>query len=139
MSKRQSLGQERATQAWKDVKDVADTQDDKLKKKYSSLARKMPALLQTNGLGQMLAFLRAKGGPQYDSKEHWRLYRHLSYWVLGKLGEVQTDSLLDWVIKQDTNVYRRATAETMAYLGWLKRFAEALLPVPDANEEDRDG
>jgi CRISPR/Cas system CMR-associated protein Cmr5 small subunit len=33
--------------------------------------------------------------------------------------------MLEWLLKQSTTEYRRATAETLAYLSWLKRFAEA--------------
>jgi CRISPR type III-B/RAMP module-associated protein Cmr5 len=50
-------------------------------------------------------------------------YNHVSTWVSQELG-VQ-DDFLGWLLQQSTADYRRATAEVLAYLSWLKRFAEA--------------
>jgi CRISPR-associated protein Cmr5 len=38
-----------------------------------------------------------------------------------------SDRLLNWVVEKDSVAYRRATAEALAFLNWLKRFAEAEL------------
>lgn len=133
-SKRQSIEQKRATQAYKDVTDVDNQYRDELGRKYNSLARSAPAMVQSNGLGQALAFWRAKAGR--DKKgEHWLLYSHVSAWVMNELNtqSKEAEGLLEWVVQQDTQTYRRATTETMAYLTWLKRFAEAILPEA-ANE-----
>jgi len=51
-------------------------------------------------------------------------------WVTGKdgmdLGEID---FLNWLVnKAETSQYRRATAETLAFLVWVKRFAESKLP-----------
>lgn len=129
-SLRQSLDQKRAEQALKDVNQVNDSNSDKFKSKYAGLARKTPASVQSSGLGQSLAFLRAKAG-QNRTDEHWTMYVHISAWVIGQIRPAEKpDHFLEWVIEQDTSMYRRATAEAMAYLNWLKRFAEALLPPP---------
>jgi CRISPR-associated protein Cmr5 len=87
------------------------------------LARSAPADIQANGLGQTLAFWKAKG------EEHHRcLFDHVSQWVKGQIG-FSDDDLLQWVVTAaDTDGYRRATAEAIAFLIWLKRFAEAELP-----------
>jgi CRISPR-associated protein Cmr5 len=55
-----TLEQQRATRAWECVDEVTSKSQD-FKKKYGSLARKVPTLILTNGLGQTLAFLKAKG------------------------------------------------------------------------------
>lgn len=136
-SSKQTIDQQRAKQAWQDVKAVDDRHRDTLGRKYNSLARSAPAMVQSNGLGQTLAFFRAKAGPNRSS-EHWLLYSHLSRWVMVQLGQTDgkvQDGLLEWIVQQDTQSYRRATAETLAYLSWLKRFAEAVLPEAAANEE----
>lgn len=105
------------------------------KKSYSSLARSIPALLQTDGLGQTLAFLRAKGKDKgWDA--HTRLYEHLSDWVVRQLRErninlQDQNDLLGVVCKLDSRVYRMAVVEALAYLRWIKRFAEAELPEPE--------
>ncbi|MBX3057902.1 MAG: type III-B CRISPR module-associated protein Cmr5 [Anaerolineae bacterium] len=136
-SKRQTIEQKRAAQAYKDVTNVDNVDQQyraELGRKYNSLARSAPALVQSNGLGQALAFWRAKAGR--DKKgEHWLLYSHVSTWVMQELKADPQEALLEWVVQQDTQTYRRATTETMAYLNWLKRFAEALLPESAANEQ----
>jgi CRISPR-associated protein Cmr5 len=135
MSNRQSLDQQRAARAWQNVKLVDESGNDKLRKQYAALARKTPANVQSSGLGQALAFLRAKAGRDRKGGE-WTLYQHVSAWVMQRMKQPDNtaDQLLEWVIQQDTAQYRQATAEAMAYLGWLKRFAEAVLPEPSGEE-----
>lgn len=137
-SKRQVIEQKRAAQAWQDVANVNDQHRDTLGRKYSSLARSAPAMVQSNGLGQTLAFYRAKAGSDRSkNSEHWLLYSHISHWVMVQLDQKDSkvrDGLLEWIVQQDTQTYRRATTETLAYMAWLKRFAEAVLPEAAANE-----
>ena len=118
-SRQQTLDQERAKRAWENVKAV---KGQSYEADYGSLARRVPALVQTNGLGQTLAFLKAKGK---NSKAHQVLYEHLSDWVTGQMGWQK--KLLAEVVGRDTADYRRATTEAIAFLNWLKRFAEAEL------------
>jgi CRISPR-associated protein Cmr5 len=131
-SRQQTLDQRRAEQALKDVKQIEGAGNDALKKKYAALARKTPANLQSSGLGQSMAFLRSKAGQKREGNEHWLLYQHVSRWVMNEMKQPgKADQLLEWVVGQDSPIYRQATAEAMAYLNWLKRFAEALLPEPE--------
>ena len=138
-SKRQSSEQKRAAQAWQDVGTVDSQYRDSLGRKYNSLARSAPAIVQANGLGQTLAFYRAKAGPDPKKiSEHRLFYTHISHWVMDQLAPEQKklgEGLLEWIVQQETQTYRRATAETLAYMSWLKRFAEAVLPEAAANEE----
>src|SRR5207244_643045 len=107
--------------------------------KYGSLAKKFPALVLTNGLGQALAFLRAKGKDSKgrDKPEFQNLYRHISIWVSSQIYNQKDGKLLERLIGDvagaacDSNTYRRATAETLAFMTWLKRFAEAELTSED--------
>lgn len=150
-SQQQTLEQKRAAQAWDAVtgalgqakaaaqaaatanKDAADAlkrlNTDKgaedFKGKYGTLARKAPSLITSMGLGQTLAFLRAKGNKK-GWNEHIILSLHLSGWVVSQLGK--SGELLDIVRQESSEVYRQATAEALAFLGWLKRFAEAEFP-----------
>lgn len=129
-SLQKTLDQERAKSAWENVSAVKARQNEKFEKKYSSLVRKAPMYILTNGLGQTLAFLKAKGkgekNNEHEVNEHEVLYQHLSRWVGAQIG-IQNTSLLEWLLTQDSATYRRATTETLAYLNWLKRFAEASL------------
>jgi len=127
-----TLEQQRAHQAWMCVQEVGSKSQD-FKKKYGSLARKLPMLVLTNGLGQTLAFLKAKGKNDL-SDEHTMLFRHLSRWVLSQVAPALTVTncdLLNWVLESGSADYRRATLEALAFLNWLKRFAEAELPKDD--------
>lgn len=136
-SQQQTLEQQRAARAWVDVSKVKG-QD--FKGKYGGLVRKLPAHVTGNGLGQALAFLRAKSAvkpgkqPSAENLAHGTAYRHLSSWVMSQLdpeGQKSGKSLLEWLLEQNSDVYRRATTEALAFLVWLKRFAEAELPEED--------
>ena len=133
-SLQQVADQERAASAWNSVQEV-NKKAEKLKKEYSALARSTPALVQTNGLGQSLAFLRAKAKRDRNTA-HWLIYSHVSQWIARRVdvGDKGPDGLLEWVVTQPSGVYRQTTAEVVAYLGWLKRFAEAELPEPEEAE-----
>lgn len=121
MANRQTTEQERAKSAWSNIEGVPTS----IEKEYGSLARGLPALIQTNGLGQALAFLCAKGKGD-SKKQHSVIYKHLSGWVCSRmLQEKPPDNLLEWIISQDSGMYRRATREALAYALWLRRFAEA--------------
>ena len=92
-------------------------------------AKRLPLRIMASGLGQALVFLKAKGyAPQ--------LLREIGDWVLDKRekpGSTQPkpadDELIKRIINGDSDFLRRATDETIAYLQWLNRFAEAEGPA----------
>lgn len=121
MTIRQTTEQERARLAWDDIETV---KDEKAQKKYGTLARKLPAMIQMNGLGTTLAFLYAKGkGDRKDG--HTIISDHISKRVLKYLETDKYETLLHLVRDADTATYRRATAEAIEYGIWLKRYVEA--------------
>ena len=142
---RQNSEQERGRLAWNDIREVQDADkistEKKLEKEYRSLARGLNAMIQINGLGQTLGFLKAKG--KGDSKKaHFLLLKHLTDWMQnpghfkaanGAVMASGPDGLLLWVVDERTSSadYRRATTECMAFGTWLRRFAEAELQAPE--------
>ncbi len=138
MSKRQTKEQKRAKYAWECVEEAQSTLSEKASE-YGQLARGLPALIQTNGLGQTLAFLLAKGKYKDAVKQenpHHLLYSHLSRWVMKEIWqEDDPDGLLVKLTQESSATYRRATSEALALLIWLRRFAEARL----VKEEESDG
>ncbi len=118
--------QERAALAWTQVVEVS--QELAVAKKYRSYVRSATSLILTNGLGQTLAFYKSNSGDdKAEKKAYAALIRHLSERV-GKILPM-TGDLLQAVTQNYTSVeYRRATNEVLAYLLWLKRFADASLP-----------
>lgn len=73
-TKRQTLEQKRAASAWADIEKVTSESE---QKKYGTLARKVPAMIQINGLGTTLAFLKAKGKDK-PADGHMLIFNHLS-------------------------------------------------------------
>jgi len=165
-TQRQTIEQERGRQAWADIQEIKKPseetkklleteQDEKLKKKYEnllkeyqklqkeyrSLARGLNAMIQINGLGQTLGFLKAKGKND-SNKAHFLLLMHLTKWMRGPKHFNATnitamndrqDGFLKWVVDSATSSadYRRATTECLAFGTWLRRFAEAELEGED--------
>lgn len=95
-------------------------------------------MIKTNGLGQALAFLLAKEEQPPDRvrtgiprQAEGHLYKHLEEWLMDERcpvpwpQTVRGKPLLLAVIGVDSDVYRQASREALAYLSWLKRFAEA--------------
>lgn len=121
VSKPRMLEQERAAHAFNAVRDAKEKKTKE--KELKSLARSAPASIQSNGLGQTLAFWKAK-----KEEHHLALYRALSGWLKKQLGLEESRDLLEWIATVATSgQYRQATAEALAYLNWYKRFAEAEL------------
>lgn len=136
ISLHQTLEQRRATVAAECRADEGFSSKD-----YRSLAKKVPAMLMTNGLGQTLAYLQAKAKGSETTAEGL-MYKHLSKWLkdpdcpvkwLDQSGRLVTDEdLLKRIQSVPSVIYRQATREALIFAGWLKRFAEAL-----AGEEGR--
>jgi CRISPR-associated protein Cmr5 len=123
MNKQETLEQARAKHAWEAIQEAKRIAGNN-SSEYGSLVRRASALIRTNGLGQTLAFYAAKGkGP------HQWLKECISQWVLSQVSPGgQSQDLLDWIMSQATSTqYRWATQEALAYLRWLRRFAEAEL------------
>ncbi|MFZ3071233.1 MAG: type III-B CRISPR module-associated protein Cmr5 [Anaerolineaceae bacterium] len=125
-SNQRTLEQKRAEAAWTCIQTLTKWTDDE-KKKFRSLARGSASDIQINGLGQTAAFWKAKGG-----KENCTLLSSLASWLNSQLqlNLTNDNDLLAWIRHPDTTSddYRRATAEAIAFLIWVKRFAEAELP-----------
>jgi CRISPR-associated protein Cmr5 len=96
---------------------------------YGQLAREAASLVQMHGLGQTLAFLMSKKPKKLEEvNAYLQLARDLSRWVSQQLLGTPRDDLREWIVRQASVAeYRRATLEALAFLAWLKRFAEAEL------------
>ncbi len=135
MSRQRSLEQERAGRAWECVQRVK-LEGHHYAPEYRSLARSAPADIQANGLGQMAAFWGAKSK---GAHEHARLLEDVAGWLRHQLqAPREGQGLVEWIAASaSSDEYRRATTEAMAFLGWLKRFAEAELPTANRAEGGR--
>lgn len=120
-TKRQSTQQERAASAYPQVEAVSKAS---YKKEYKTLVRSFGPMIQIDGLGAALAFLKAKAGGKKDNA-HAMLYEHLQAWLA--VQNHTSGDLLQSVIALDSARYRHVAVEVQAYVLWLKRFAEALI------------
>ncbi len=120
------LERQRAEVAWQNIKDI---KNEKYEGKYRSLVIQMPTFIQVNGLAQTLAFLKAK-----DQDHHRKAHEVLSNWFQKRFPDnFSTGDLLHQIINMNSQEYRWATREAIAFLQWLKRFAEAELTPEDNN------
>jgi CRISPR-associated protein Cmr5 len=124
-----TLDQQRARHAWKVVESVvkrasAESADQKrgqkAKKEFGTQAKKLPARILAAGLGQALAFLEAQ---DYAPE----LRQALADWIHDRRpAPANSDRrLVSRVVHGDADFLRFATAECLAYLQWLVRFADA--------------
>jgi CRISPR-associated protein Cmr5 len=123
--RRQTVEQARAQFALGRVQDVKGKQA-RLAGRYRQEIMGLPAMILSNGLGQTLAFLKAKSEGGRTRNEHDAAYQHLSDWV--RLQLKLPKDLLESITEMDVNTYRLAQAEALAVLGWLKRFVESEIP-----------
>jgi CRISPR-associated protein Cmr5 len=129
---RRTLEQRRAKHAWDAIRGVLTRYPHpevngrtKEVKDFAGQAKKLPVRIMAAGLGQALAFLNAKGYTPL-------LLKALEDWILNKSETFDPDKppaekpLLQKIVTEWTSDdLRRATNETLAYLLWLNRFAEA--------------
>ncbi|HCE17405.1 MAG TPA: type III-B CRISPR module-associated protein Cmr5 [Anaerolinea thermolimosa] len=124
VTEQRSLEQKRASHAYNSILEAKQSNVKELK----SVARDAPASIQSNGLGQTLAFWKSKDKNKEKEKRYWVIYNHLSSWLKDQRVFEGSD-LLVWIATTASSLhYRQATAEALAYLNWYKRFAEAELP-----------
>lgn len=92
---------------------------------YKSYVKKVPVLIQTNGLGNTLAYMVSKG------KAYDLIYQHLTSWLkkeeCGCITLPDQIKLLEFVVSQPSIVYRQVTTECLALLNWLRRLAEGMI------------
>jgi len=116
-----NLDQKRARQALNNITQVEQNTHVN-RKEFSSLSRSLPAMLQVNGLGQTLAFLKSKSA---SSLSHEILYGHFSFWLNEIIRDGEPGDFLDYIVDQSTYIYRHAGDEAIEFSIWLRRFAEA--------------
>ena len=104
------------------------------KKEAAKRVRDLPLMLRNSGLGQTLAILMKESVKRAESKE---IVEVLSRWLLrdspvkaypSETGD-QPERLLQVCFEGSRDRYQLAQQEAMAYLGWLKIIAEALVEV----------
>jgi len=126
------LEQQRAKFAYEKAKSIADAGGKKAKE-YKSYAKKLPMMIKSNGLGASLSFALSKSKDKNGNKTSWgSLYEDLNSWLrkphkVWILGTNPPADLSEAAINLNSQEYRALTVEVLAFLNWLRRFAEGLI------------
>jgi CRISPR-associated protein Cmr5 len=113
-----TLDQRRAADAWR----CAQGQD----KEYVNLAKGLPALIMNSGLLQVMAFLEEKG--RTERQRHCALLGgHLRAWLHNRYHDVPETfgGFMTALMKSDPRTFQAVTAESLAWLRWLRQLAAA--------------
>ena len=103
--------------------------DDEYKKKYGKMALRLPALVQSAGLLQALAFVE-------DNKEIPP--KDLLADLASVLDFPSKNALLDACINSPFGEYRYLVRRSVIALTWFKRFAQSTWPEILATDDDGD-
>ena len=136
----QTLEQKRSKYAFEQINSIKGKN---YEKDFSSLVSKIGTLILTNGLGNTLSFLFAKG-----KGHHLKMVYILSNWLLNesefskekiKLNEDNIrrnikEIMDNLVINVSTEEYIFYTEESLRLINWLRRFSDAMLEEGDQNE-----
>ncbi len=117
---RPTLEQQRAAYAWQCAQGRS--------KEYVNLAKGLPALIMNSGLLQIIAFLQEKG---LKEKQHHCsvLGDQLRAWMHRRFPrEVPEDfpGFMQALMSADSRKFQMITAESLAWLRWLRQFAAAV-------------
>ena len=116
---RTKLENGRAANAFEKVKAQVnqDTAQD-----YKRFVKKMPMMIQTNGLGHTLAFYYSK------RDAHNQVYADLKDWCARSMSSISSDGeLIEQIVNLDSEDYKWVTLEILAYLNWMRRFVEGMI------------
>jgi CRISPR-associated protein Cmr5 len=140
----QTLEQIRSKYAFEKIKEVKGSN---FEKEFSSLISKLASLILTNGLGNTLAFLFAKGKDQ-----HLRAIYILSDWLINqsplgskKLQDLNAENvkekaqsiLENLVLKASVEEYMFYTEESLRLINWLRRYSDAMLEKEENNASEQ--
>lgn len=104
---------------------VTDGNQTFIGKNKGDIVKKLPQLIMTNGLLQVLAFARKEGDTSGYGKAMLAVAAHLAQpRVAILLQQPRTiEAFIQALQSADARTLRLATAETLAYLNYLKRYA----------------
>lgn len=124
-----TLEQQRAAHALAQINGVRSESKASIASDYKSYAESISATIVMNGLGQAAATLLAQAkGEDGRHDAHRRLFDHLEDWLCDSRSRTGLRKpLMESLINGDQSAYCHAQAEALAYLVWLKKFAQAFI------------
>ncbi|ROL57223.1 type III-B CRISPR module-associated protein Cmr5 [Bacteroidetes/Chlorobi group bacterium Naka2016] len=128
----------RAEFAYKCAEEAIKRLNEKRKKEYRSYTRKIPMMVLSNGLGQTLVFIKAKSN---DGNVYELIYDQITRYFKESYAPSRVkmpsneNELIKWVISCDSTTYRYITQDLLAFLNWLRRFAEGMIEPEEGGQE----
>jgi len=115
------LERDRATFAYERVEKVSE--DGSVNhSEYKSYCKKIPAMIQTNGLSATFAFMYSKG------KTYRTIYEQIDVWLIERYkgdGDIDNNQeLMKKLLNLESAKYRKVTIEILVLFNWLRRFAD---------------
>lgn len=116
------------------VEGVIAQKNSNLNKNYKTLVKKMPAMIQKNGLIGTLVFILSKFKNSKDSA-HGEVLKNVMKWnnkneKIKDVVQMKNDNAVEY-IESITNLnsqdYRLVTKEMINLFGWIKRFADGMI------------
>ncbi len=122
----------RAIFAYNCVENVYNNSSNKIAKENKSYAKKIPTMIQNNGLGPALAFIYSKGNEKENEKDknaYSILYKNIEDRL--KSEEVRLlgmdENLIKSILEMDTVSYREVSIEVLSLFSWLRRFVDGMI------------
>jgi CRISPR type III-B/RAMP module-associated protein Cmr5 len=93
---------------------------------YSSLNKKMAAVIRNNGLGNFFAFLKSKSKTNNEKNAYNHIHDHLKGWLKGelKLSYIDSEDLITayFKISDQSELVYYLTEECLQYFATIKLF-----------------
>jgi CRISPR-associated protein Cmr5 len=115
-----TLDQQRAADAWRCAQRSQT-------KEYANFAKGLPALIMNSGLLQVMAFLNEKGSN--ERQRHCSVVADdMRAWLHLRFPEVPEDfaGFMKAMMSADPLKFQAITAESLAWLRWLRQLAAAI-------------
>jgi CRISPR-associated protein Cmr5 len=133
---RQTLEQGRAAFAFKCATEGYNAN----RTEYAPAVKKVPMMIKTNGLGATLAYMFSK------QKTMGTILKDIEAWVNNSDNRktqaiyeaAKGNSLVQKVTELESYEYRILTIEVLAFLNWLRRFAEGIDKENNPNKNKKE-
>lgn len=137
----------RAMFAYEKVREIVEKHDDININKgdYKSYVRRIPMLIQTNGLGATFAFVKSKSNSKDSdnkAKAYKVIYDQISEWIRVDEKQIielkENEDLIEKIIQIPSSTYRALTLEILSLFNWLKRFADGMIEDDNNSKSTSD-
>lgn len=125
------IEQHRAITAYRYVKEAIEElggNKNNNSRRYKSYAKKIPALIKTNGISATYAFINSKRS-KTNPDAYALIYNQTGEWLQECYGDTffKEKDLLECLINLPSVEHRTITMEILSLFSWLRRFAEGLI------------